>query len=191
MNPIPFRSSRVLTALIALVGFLLTGCSSPVVSNADPSVDFSNYQTYAFLSDVAEDKSQYESIERAYLKNAVGREMSQRGFKKDNANPDVVINFAVQTQEKLQSRSVPTGGYDFGYDPFYDVYGPGWGTTYTTRIDQYTEGKLVIDMIEVEGRRVVWQGSTKGRLTDKALQNYQVTLDEAVTEIFAEFPLTR
>jgi len=46
-------------------------------------------------------------------------------------------------------------------------------------------------MIEVEGRRVVWQGSTKGRLTDKALQNYQVTLDEAVTEIFAEFPLTR
>jgi len=97
MNPIPFRSSRVLTALIALVGFLLTGCSSPVVSNADPSVDFSNYQTYAFLSDVAEDKSQYESIERAYLKNAVGREMSQRGFKKDNANPDVVINFAGKT----------------------------------------------------------------------------------------------
>jgi hypothetical protein len=191
MNLISFRSRCVLALLIAMGGFLLTGCSSPVVSNTDPSVDFSNYQTYAFLSDVAEDNSQYESIERAYLKNAVEREMSQRGFRKDNANPDVVINFAVQTQEKVQSRSVPTGGYDFGYDPFYDAYGPGWGTTYTTRIDQYTEGKLVIDMVEVEGRRVVWQGSTKGRLTDKALQNYQATLDEAVSEIFAQFPLTR
>jgi len=46
-------------------------------------------------------------------------------------------------------------------------------------------------MVDVDDRRVVWQGSTKGRLTDKALQNYQVTLDEAVAEIFAEFPLTR
>lgn len=191
MNSFLSRSTGLFAALIATGGFLLAGCSSPVVSNADPSVDFSAYQTYAFLSDVADDKSQYESIERAYLKNAVGREMNQRGFQKNNADPDVVINFAVQTQEKLQSRSVPTSGYGFGYDPFDDVYGPAWGTTYTTRVDQYTEGKLVIDLIDVDDRRVVWQGSTKGRLTDKALQNYQATLDAAVTEIFDQFPSTR
>ena len=77
-----------------------------------------------------------------------------------------------------------TGGYGIGYDPFYVVYYDSWGMNHTTQIDQYTEGKLNIDAIDVKLKKLVWQGSTKGRLTNKAKQNYQVTLDEAVNEIF-------
>ena len=77
-----------------------------------------------------------------------------------------------------------------GYDPYYDVYYDGWGTSHETRIDQYTEGKLDIDLNDVKQRKLVWQGTTKGRLTKKDYANAQKTLDEAVVEIFTQFPIT-
>lgn len=179
-----------LVFLTAATG-LLAACSTPTVSDADPTADFSSYRTYAFLSDVAADKAPYETLERAHLKSAVGREMNRLGYRQDNSDPDLLINFAVETQEKVQSRTVPTGGYDIGYDPYYDVYTTGWGMSHTTRIDQYTEGTLEIDLIDVDDRKMVWQGRTKGRLTQKDMQNYQSTLSEAVTEIFKKFPTSR
>ena len=45
-----------------------------------------------------------------------------------------------------------------------------------------------VDLIDVAERRLVWQGSTRGRLTRKDMQNVQALLEEAVAEVFAEFP---
>ena len=187
-TPIP---NLLRAALLAGASGLFAACSSPTVSDVDPGADFSAYQTYAFLSDVAEDKAPYETLERRHLKSAVGREMNARGYRQDNSTPDLLINFVVETQEKLQSRAVPSGGYGIGYDPFYDVYTTDWGMSHTTRIDQYTEGTLEIDLIDVSDRKMIWQGRTKGRLTEKDMRDYQATLNEAVTEIFEEFPVTR
>lgn len=171
--------------MLALLTASLAACSSsPTTSNADPTVDFSQYKTYAFLADLATDKASYQSLETTYLKESVSREMEKLGLRQVADDPDLAINFSVETQEKVTSRSVPTGGYGIGYDPFHDVYYDNWGMNHTTRIDQYTEGKLNIDAIDVKSRKLVWQGSTKGRLTTKAKDNYQVTLDEAVKEIF-------
>jgi hypothetical protein len=41
----------------------------------------------------------------------------------------------------------------------------------------------------VASRKLVWQGSTKGRLTKKDEQNAQKTLSEATAEIFVGFPV--
>lgn len=93
-------------------------------------------------------------------------------------------NATVRFEEKIRTRTIPTGGYGIGYDPFYDVYYDNWGMNHTTQIDQYTEGKLNIDAIDVQSKKLVWQGSTKGRLTTKLMKNYEATLDTAVREIF-------
>lgn len=176
----------LVTALCALAVLAVAGCSSsPTAINYDQSIDFDKYKTYAFMADVATDNEAYQSLESTFLKESVARELNKNGLQRVTADPDLLINFAIQTQEKVRSRSVPSGGYGVGYDPYYDVYGSGWGMGHTTQIDQYTEGKLVIDAIDVELKKIVWQGSTKGRLTTKAMENYQQTLDEAVQEIFA------
>ena len=177
-------------AAILASGLILGACSSAptIVSNTDPTVDFSQYKTYTFIEDLSTNSAQYQSLETTYLKASVGREMEARGFTKSNT-PQLAINFSVDTQEKIRSRSVPSTSYGVGYDPYYDVYYDGWGTTHTTRIDQYTEGKLNIDAIDVSSRKLVWQGSTQGRLTKKDLENAQAVLDAAVVEIFQKFPI--
>jgi len=185
------RPNRVLASFNALCVLLLAACASEpnTVSSQDSSVDFSRFKTYAFLVDLAQDKDHYQSLDTTYLKEAVSKEMRGRGFEQVNADPQLLINFSVETQDKVRSRQVPTGGYGIGYDPFYDVYYEDWHVTHTTQIDQFTEGKLNIDAIDVASRKLVWQGSTKGRITRKEESNWRETLNKAVADIFTRFPV--
>lgn len=182
------QKSRLYVYLI-LVMLMLAGCSSSnTVSSADPSVNFGQLKTYAFVAVPDTDGKEYQSLESGYLRTAVSSELEKRGFAQSD-NPDVVVNFSIETQEKIVSRPTAGGGYGGVYDPYYDVYYDDWGASHQTRIDQYTEGKLNIDLIDPRARKVVWQGSTKGRLTKKDYENAQQTLNEAVTEIFTQFPI--
>jgi len=182
------RIFQFVTPAFALL--LLAGCASQpnVVSSADPNVDLGQYRTYDFAAVVSTDGQPYQSLESGYLKSAASRELEARGFTRSE-DPDLLVNFSIEMQEKVRSRSVPTAGGGLAYDPFYDdVYYGGWGTSHTTRIDQYTEGTLNIDLIDKRGAKVVWQGATRGRLTKKDYENPQATLDGAVAEIFSQFP---
>jgi hypothetical protein len=176
-------------AIPALLG-LLTACSgsSNTVSMSAPETDFSLYKTYNFIQAKSVGGESYETLESNYLKAAAARELEARGFTKSD-DPDVAINFSFDEEEKIRTRQVPSSNYGMGYDPYLDVYVDGWATSHETRIDQYTEGKLDIDLIDVRQRKLVWQGTTRGRLTKKDYENAQKTLDEAVMEIFKKFPV--
>jgi len=176
-------------AAALLSALLLAGCSSSnTVSSADPEADFSLLRTYGFVEIQNDEGRTYESLEVGYLRAAVNREMEARGYEL-SSEPDVVINFSIETEDKIRSRQVPRSSYGVGYDPYYDAYYDDWGMTHETQIDQYVEGKLNIDVIDPDARNVVWQGSTSGRLTKKDYENVEVTLNNAVTEIFTQFPV--
>jgi hypothetical protein len=176
-------------AILAWIAMFFSACSSSnTVSSADPSVNFGQIKTYGFVAVQDTDGKEYQSLETGYLRTAVARELDVRGMSQSD-NPDVLINFSIQTKEKIVSRPTAGGSYGGMYDPYYDAYYDDWGMNHQTRIDQYTEGKLNIDLIDPQARKMVWQGSTSGRLTQKDYENAQQTLNEAVTEIFTQFPI--
>jgi len=175
---------------VTCIAFFSACSTNNVVATADPDADFGAYKTYNFAPVLDTDGKEYESLESNYLKKAVGREMQARGFSLDS-NPDLLVNFSIETEEKIRTRSVPTAGYGAGYDPYYDVYYDDWGAHHETRIDSYTEGKLNIDFIDPALRKMVWQGSTKGRLTQQMMADAEVTLNEAAAEIFEVFPVKK
>lgn len=180
------RSFLTITLALSLVA-----CASKpqTRSMVDPGADLTAFKTFNFVQyDQSPDKP-YETLELTYLRNATQRQMEMRGFTLSD-NPDLVVNFSLDSKEKVRTRSVPTTGYGIGYDPFYDVYYDDWYTTHQTRVDQYTEGHLDIDLIDAAQRKLVWQGSTQGRITQKDLENAQATLEQAVADIFTEFPVT-
>jgi len=185
---------RIRRTLMAIFALLVTGCaSSPnTFSNADPSIDFSQYETYGFFSTLSTDNAQYESLVSNFLKVAVAQEFDKRGLAHDDEIPQLRVNFYINTQDKIKTRSVPTAGGYYDYrDPFYDPwcgYG-GMGVTYQTRVDQYTEGTLNIDVVDSKTNKLVWEGSVVGRLTEKDVRNMEQTVDEAVTEVMVNFPI--
>lgn len=177
--------------LVAIV--LLAGCASTpdTYSNSAPGVNFSTIKTYGFLSEISTDKANYQSLETNFLKVAVAQQMDKRGLRYDPANPDVLMNFYIHAQDKIKTRQVPTmnTGY-YGYrGGYYDDFGYG-GTTYETRIDQYTEGTLTIDMVDTKQRKLIWEGTVSGRITKKDVQNLEKLVDDAVNDVFIKFPIS-
>lgn len=180
---------KCLASCAALV--VMAGCASTpnTFANTDPTADFSSYKTYGFLEELATDKENYESLESNFLKVAVAQQMDLRGMTYSQ-DPDVLVNFYIHTKEKVRSRSVPTTGAYYGFrDPFYDTWG-GYGG-YETRIDQYTEGTLNIDVVDAKSKKLVWEGAVAGRVTEKDVRNLEQTIDEAVAVIFESYPVQR
>lgn len=173
---------------------LLTACASTpnTFANSDPGTDFSQYRTFGYFPTLSTDKEQYESLESNFLKVAVAQEFSRRGFTYDAENPELRVNFYIHTKDKVRTRSVPTAGGYYGYrDPFYDPWGGygGFGGGYETRVDQYTEGTLNIDVVDVATKKLVWEGSIVGKLTEKDVRDMEKTVDEAVAAVMARFPV--
>ena len=182
-----YITTRAVAAVLA--GLVLASCASTpnTFANADPTVDFSAYKTYGFLDYLSTDKKGYESMESNFLKVAVAQEFDRRGMVYSQ-DPDVLVNFYIHTKEKVRTRTVPTSGAYYGFrDPLYDTWG-GYGG-FETLVDQYTEGTLNIDVIDADRKKLVWEGAIVGRVTDNAIRNLEKTIDKAVREIMAGYPV--
>lgn len=183
------RRALILSTLMAAV-VVFSGCSSsPTSFMSAPDVDFSAYKTFGFIEQPKTDEAEYETLVTSYLKSAVKAEMEKRGFSYSEESPQTVFNFSMASEEKIRTHTAPSAGLGFGYDPYFDVYYDSWGMHHQTYITQYTEGRLNIDWIDTTARKLVWQGQTKGKITKKALENPQQTLNDAVEEIFTVFPI--
>lgn len=173
--------------LYALVAIALSACATgPTIrSNADPGTDFSQYDSFAFVPELESEDLGYQSFLVQYLKEAITREMTARGYTYSEENPGLLVNFYVNTQEKIQSRSTPTagGGY-YGYRRGY--YG-GWGG-YETTVTQYTQGTLSIDVIDAARKQLVWEGVAVGRIRQSTLDDVQGAVNRVVPLIYQEYP---
>jgi len=75
-----------------------------------------------------------------------------------------------------------------GYYGYRGSYYGAWGG-YETRIDQYTEGTLNIDVVDARLQKLVWEGSIVGKITEEVRKNLEAVIDEAVQVIYKEFPV--
>jgi hypothetical protein len=181
---IPHVATGLFVAFAAAM--LLASCaSSPkIFVNQDPNADFSKFKTYNYEPVLGTDERKgYRGIVSSNLVDAMNREMQARGYTLAE-NPDLLINFYVHTEEKIQTTQSPSMGGYYGYrGGYYGAYG-GYDTTVT----QYTQGTLNIDIINNSTDTLLWEGVTIGRITDKVRENVQGAVNKAVPEIMAKYP---
>lgn len=171
-----------------LAAMLLAGCASgpSIYVNADPAANFSGYRTYNFMNPLGTDRPGYSSVLSEYLRTAASRELEARGYRKGD-NPDLLVNFNVQTKEKVQTTSVPSGPAYGGYYGYRSGYYGTWGG-YETQVTQYTEGTLTVDVVDAARKQLAWDGTAVGRVREDARKNLQPAVDKVMAQIFAEFP---
>ncbi len=58
-----------------------------------------------------------------------------------------------------------------------------------TRVDQYTEGTLNIDVIDATTKKRGWEGRGAGWITEKDVHNMEQTVDEVVAAVMNNFPI--
>jgi hypothetical protein len=151
----------------------------------DDTADLGTYRTFGFHPNLMVEGDEYDKLSTRYIKNAILDEMQSRGYRYGE-NPDLWLNFSAYTQEKIRVVSTPEPYpyYYFRYN--YGVW-PGYPMN-QTRVDQYTEGTLNIDVIDVRNKKLLWEGIAIGKLSKKTINNLEAKIDQAVALIFEKFP---
>ena len=172
--------------LLALAA-ILSGCASGpnVITNADPSANFMSLRTFDFMRPLSTDSGEVQTLLSTQLIAATTDELEKRGWQREQNNPDVVINFLLETHEQIRSRNT---GASVSTMHRSGRYG-GWGATMSTpTIEQTTQGALSIDMIDPARNQMIWEGTATNRVTDRMRENQEESVRTFVTAILADFP---
>ena len=189
----PDAQLRTVSALVilAVTAFFMSGCASgpTIFTNQDPAANFGDYETYGFPAALGTDKAGgYSSLLSQYLKTAVSREMDARGYRQ-SANPDLEVNFYVHTQDKIKTTQTPTSSAYYGYrGGRYGTWGGYGGVGYETRVTQYTEGTLNVDLVDNRRDQLVWEAAMVGRVPKDLRENLEPRVNEAIAELFRDYP---
>lgn len=181
------------TALILTASALLSACAASkpdIRADYDRTVDFSGYQTFNFYNPMGIEGANYSSILGQMFRDAITREMELRGYTLSDS-PDLLMNVSARLDDKTKvtTYNEPMYGGYYGYRAgFYDPwYGYGYGTQ--THVSQYTEGTVNVDMVDINQKRMVWEGVAVGRVDGKKSNDeMRLAISAGVQEMFASYP---
>ena len=172
-----------------LVALVVAGCASGprIITNSDPAADWFGYRTFGFFEPLGTDRNTVRSIMSNTLIDSTKREMQAAGYTYSDTNPDLLINFVVSTRETIQTRPSTGASVHHGRSRYGTWSGWSAGTS-TTEVVQRTEGTLAVDIVDRQRNQLVWEGAASKRITDSTRRNQAQVLDEAIMEIFRQFP---
>ena len=169
--------------LILATSFIMSCNSIRVTSDFNENIEFSDLKTYAF-SKKGIDKVKMNDIDKKRILKAIDIELYNKGFRKSSIEPDFIINFFTQTNQKVDF--YPSNNY-YGYAVPYGGMGVYAGSWYLNSF-KYNEGVLFIDIVDNNKNELVWQGIGKGYIyTDKADKKSE-KIKAMVNKILLQFP---
>jgi Domain of unknown function (DUF4136) len=184
---------RHIAAALALSTTLLAaGCATSSAPKSridyDRKVDFSVYRTYGFPKETGTDRGGYSTLVTSYFKSAVSSAMEARGYKYAEENPDLLVNFYMNTRERTEVRSQPNTSLGYGYYGYrYGLYN-AWPMYEEDRTVTYKVGTINVDIVDAEKKQLIWEGVSEGRVSDEAMNNPKVTVNAVVTELMRQYP---
>ena len=171
---------RLISVLLAAL--LLSACASsgPTISAArSPGIDFTQFETFNYLPRLGTDRS---SGARTALSNqlieAMNHEMSSRGIRLSDT-PDLVVDFNFVTRDGIQVRQSPSMSMSSVHRSHWGRSYSVWGS-YQTTVRQWTEGSLVIDLLDPRRNMLVAEGGAQKRVSDSV---DMAVVEQAVSDI--------
>jgi len=168
---------------------IIASCSSGprIITNSDPSADWSSHSTFGFFEPLGTDRGTVRSLMSNTLIESTTREMQAAGFTLSESDPDLLINFVVSTRETIQTRPSSSASMHHSRGR-YNTWS-GWSASAsTTEVVQRTEGTLGVDIVDRARNQLIWEGAATKRVTDSTRENQDQVLDDAIADIFAQFP---
>lgn len=165
---------KIVSISIFILLFMNACSSIKVTTDYETQTDFSQYKTFAFYKKGI-DKAPISDIDKRRIIKAISNELEAKGMTKSET-PDILVSIFTKSREKVDI-------YENNWRPYY--YGP----FHRQQISKYTEGTLFIDIIEKEGKKLVWQGIGSGFLTkSQKPEKREANIQKFVQEILAKYP---
>jgi hypothetical protein len=171
---VPFAAAAAALALAACSGISTT-------SDWDESFDFSGLSTYAWMDQGLEGGVSEIMLRRMYM--AADETLEGRGFTRtDEEQADFIMAYHAGAQDRQQYDT-----YGYGAGGWWGGYWGGGMTTTTVRT--YTEGTLILDVIDRDSNELVWRGSASRTIDQMEAPEQRVeSIRKAVEEMLRDFP---
>ena len=178
----PVLLLMALPVLLPLTG-ALPGCAtapSRPQTQLAPGVDFTAYESFAWLeADAGDDPLRILDVN---IRSAIEAELTKRGYRKVDADADLLVEHEFATEDKLRTSPVRVG---IGMGRYGGHVGGSVGMG-TPGISSYEEGRLVIHVIDAARKQEVWTGTIAGKVDPAKLDAAEVGRVVGLT--LADFP---
>jgi hypothetical protein len=170
---------------------LAAGCAGQqVTTDYSPATSFSQYKTFALV--MPPDTGAQQLLDQR-VRNAVQAQLTTKGLTlADRESADLYVGYGMidktHTQVYTYNDGWGWGGGRWGWR--YWRYGAAWPMTVQRRIETYTDGTVVVNLVDAKTRQVVWQGEVPDVVNLPVDNPVRATkeVDAAVTKLFTKYP---
>ena len=193
-------NSRFLFAWLALGLFAAGGCAEgpKVVTNFDPSAEFSAFRTFAF-SGITDRGHEIEPSDNSRLgrrvQNMVGDQLATKGLRQVGVedHPDLLVHLFYSVRDLQHVRNagmtpgpygprVATTTYAFHDGKWEKVPASSGGTAHEDHL-----GTLIVDLTASPNKKLVWRAMIRAVLEDSLEKNFDLAR-MGIAAAFKDYP---
>ena len=165
------RGVVVALALSAIAG---GARAQSVQSDFDRAFDFSRLKSFAFAQQQRgpNDPLAANELNDRRIRTALDSQLVARGYTRDSSGPDFLVAYHAATRART---SLDAWGY-----------GPGRWRGGRVDVNQYTEGTLIVDMVDPASKQLVWRGTATGTIQLKDVDKKIREAAKKLTERFVK-----
>jgi hypothetical protein len=188
---------RFLIAWLALGLLAAGGCAAgpKVVTDFDPSIEFSAFHTFAFsgITDMGREIGVSDNSPlRRRVKDMVDEQLAAKGLRQVSLEdrPDLLVHlfYGVKDEQHVQNTGMKPGLYGRQVKT-YEYHEGAWTPVKSSRVTTYEdhEGTLIVDLAESSKKALVWRAVIRAVLGDNLEKNFEMA-NKGVAEAFKDYP---
>jgi hypothetical protein len=182
--------TRVQQVVLGMSLLLAAACAGRQVStDYSPAVSFAQFRTFALVSP-PDSVAQQLLDER--VRASVVSQLREKGLTQtDRAHADLFVGYGVVDHTHKEVYTTGTGwGWGGGWGWRFHRWGVAWPTYSRSDINTYTDGTVVVNMIDAKTKQVVWDGQVADVVSLPVANPVRATkeVDVAVAKLFAKYP---
>jgi Domain of unknown function (DUF4136) len=173
------------------IGLILAaGCAGRQVStDYSPNTSFSHFRSFAL---VAPPDTVGQQLLDQRVRNAVLAQLDSKGLREtDRQHADLFVGYGMVDKTHKEVYSYRDGwGWGGGWGWRYWRWGVAWPMTVQHRVETYTDGTVVVNLVDARTKQVVWQGEVDDVVSLPVANPVKATqqIDAAVGKLFAKYP---
>ena len=173
------------------MGLLLAaGCASQrVTTDYSPGTSFSQFRTFALV--MPPDTGAQQLLDQR-VRRAVQAQLMAKGLTlADRQSADLYVGYGMVDKTHREVYSYDDGwGWGRGWGWRYWRWGVAWPMRTYRRVETYTNGTVVVHLVDAKTKQVVWEGEIADVLNLPVNDPDRATkaVDAAVAKLFTKFP---
>jgi hypothetical protein len=181
-----------LAVLWSTLALLAAGCATryEVRTDWDETADYAALRSWTFAAVEPRDTANPldNSLVRKRVDALLAKHLDAEGLTRaaEGAQADIAVRYWLGTRERRRIDRV-AGSYHY-----WDPWGPRWVGRWAPFHDDvivtnYTQGTVVVDLIDQRRNALVWRAYLVGTLSDDRKRTYE-SLDAALAQAFQGYP---